>query len=49
MAAAAKEKGVEVMDACVTRGADRAQARELVITTGGAESTFEKGKPWSSA
>lgn len=46
---AAAEKGVEVLDACVTGGADRAAARRLVYMIGGPEATIEKAKPYFAA
>ena len=49
LAAAAAEHEVEVMDACVTGGAIRAQARQLTYLIGGSASTLEKVKPYLEA
>ncbi len=49
LAAAAAERDVEVMDACVTGGAIRAQARQLTYLIGGSPSTLEKAKPYLEA
>jgi len=42
IASAGAERGIEVMDACVTGGAMRAQARQLTYLVGGSEATLEK-------
>ncbi len=47
--AAAREKGIEVMDACVTGGADRAAKRELTLLIGGSEAALEKARPYFAA
>lgn len=49
VAQAAAERGIEVMDACVTGGADRAVARRLVYMVGGSESGLAKAKPYFAA
>jgi 3-hydroxyisobutyrate dehydrogenase-like beta-hydroxyacid dehydrogenase len=49
VAKAANERGVEVMDACVTGGADRAVARKLVFMVGGSEAGLAKAKPYFEA
>lgn len=46
IAGAAAERGIEVMDACVTGGAIRAQARQLTYLIGGSESALEKVRPY---
>jgi len=47
--AAARELGIEVMDACVTGGADRAERRELTFLIGGSEAAFESARPYFEA
>lgn len=47
--AAAAQKGIDVMDACVTGGADRAAARRLVYMIGGSEATIARIKPYLEA
>ena len=47
--AAGAKQGVDVMDACVTGGADRAAARRLVYMIGGPETTISKIKPYLEA
>ena len=49
LAAAAAERGVDVMDACVTGGAIRAKARQLTYLVGGSVSALEKVKPYLDA
>jgi len=49
VSAAAAKQGVDVMDACVTGGADRAAARRLVYMIGGSETTLAKIKPYLEA
>jgi len=49
VAAAAAERGIEVMDACVTGGAERAAARKLVYMVGGSETGLAKAKPYFEA
>lgn len=49
VAMAAAERGVEVMDACVTGGSDRAAARKLVYMVGGTEAGIAKAKPYFEA
>ena len=49
VARAAEERGIEVMDACVTGGADRAVARRLVYMVGGSEAGLAKAKPYFTA
>ena len=49
VARAAEERGIEVMDACVTGGADRAVARRLVFMVGGSEAGLAKAKPYFTA
>lgn len=46
---AAAARGVDVLDACVTGGADRAAARRLVYMIGGPEATIERVKPYLEA
>ncbi len=45
MAAAAAERGVEVIDACVTGGREVAEKGELTLLIGGAEAAVEKARP----
>ena len=49
VAAAAAERGVAVLDACVTGGAIRAAARQLTYLVGGPAETFEKAAPYFAA
>lgn len=49
VAKAAAEQGVDVMDACVTGGSDRAVARKLVYMVGGAEALLARAKPYFEA
>jgi 3-hydroxyisobutyrate dehydrogenase-like beta-hydroxyacid dehydrogenase len=49
IASAGAERGIEVMDACVTGGATRAQARQLTYLVGGSEATLEKVRPYLEA
>ena len=46
---AAAAKNVEVLDACVTGGAARAQNRQLTYLVGGSEAAFEKARPYFAA
>lgn len=45
MAAAARERGVEVIDACVTGGREVAEKGELTLLIGGKVETLEKVRP----
>lgn len=47
--AAAKERGVAVLDACVTGGAARAQTRQLTYLIGGPADAVEKARPYFDA
>ena len=49
VASAAAKQGIDVMDACVTGGADRAAARRLVYMIGGPEATLTRIKPYLEA
>ena len=49
VAKAAAERGIEVMDACVTGGADRAAARKLVFMVGGTAAGLLRAKPYFDA
>jgi 3-hydroxyisobutyrate dehydrogenase len=49
VAEAAAARGIEVLDACVTGGADRAAARRLVYMVGGSEAGLAKAKPYFEA
>lgn len=49
VAEAARERGVDVMDACVTGGADRAAARRLVYMVGGDEALLARAMPYFEA
>ena len=49
IAAAAKDQGIEVMDACVTGGADRTAKRELTFLIGGPDTALEKARPYFEA
>ncbi|MBY0398984.1 NAD(P)-dependent oxidoreductase [Myxococcota bacterium] len=49
VAEAAGKRGVGVMDACVTGGADRAAARKLVYMVGGDEALLARAKPYFEA
>ena len=49
VAEAAAEKGIEVLDACVTGGAMRAEARQLTYLVGGSEAAFAKAQPYFDA
>ena len=45
MAAAARERGVEVLDACVTGGREVAEKGGLTLLIGGEQATLEKARP----
>jgi 3-hydroxyisobutyrate dehydrogenase-like beta-hydroxyacid dehydrogenase len=45
MAAAARERGVDLIDACVTGGRAPAEAGELTLLIGGEAAAFEKARP----
>jgi 3-hydroxyisobutyrate dehydrogenase-like beta-hydroxyacid dehydrogenase len=45
MAAAARERGVELIDACVTGGRAPAEKGELTLLIGGEAATLEKARP----
>lgn len=47
--AAAAEKGVAVLDACVTGGAARAEVKQLTYLVGGPDAAFEKAAPYFAA
>lgn len=49
LASAAAERDIEVMDACVTGGAMRAQARQLTYLIGGSAAALEKVRPYLEA
>jgi 3-hydroxyisobutyrate dehydrogenase len=49
LASAAQIRGIEVMDACVTGGAIRAQARQLTYLIGGSDHALEKARPYLEA
>lgn len=49
VAEAARARGVDVMDACVTGGSDRATARKLVYMVGGDAALLERAKPYFEA
>jgi 3-hydroxyisobutyrate dehydrogenase len=49
VAEAAKARDVLVMDACVTGGAARAQAKQLTYLIGGPEAALEKARPYFEA
>ncbi|MEM7410210.1 MAG: NAD(P)-dependent oxidoreductase [Myxococcota bacterium] len=49
VAAAAAEKQVAVMDACVTGGAARAQNKQITYLIGGPEDALEKARPYLEA
>jgi 3-hydroxyisobutyrate dehydrogenase-like beta-hydroxyacid dehydrogenase len=49
IANAGEARGIEVMDACVTGGAMRAQARQLTYLVGGSEAALEKVRPYLEA
>lgn len=49
LASAAAARGIEVMDACLTGGAMRAQARQLTYLIGGSPAALEKVKPYLEA
>jgi 3-hydroxyisobutyrate dehydrogenase len=46
---AAAAKDVAVLDACVTGGAARAEARQLTYLVGGPDAAFEKARPYFAA
>jgi len=46
---AAAEKNISVLDACVTGGAARAQARQITYLVGGDEGAIEKARPYFEA
>lgn len=47
--AAAAKQGIDVMDACVTGGAERTAARRLVYMIGGEAATIERVRPYLEA
>ncbi|MCP4906989.1 MAG: NAD(P)-dependent oxidoreductase [bacterium] len=47
--AAARDEGIEVMDVCVTGGAEGAIKRTLTLLIGGAESAYKKSQPYFDA
>ncbi len=49
VAEAARERDVEVLDACVTGGAARAAARQLTYLIGGPAEAVEKARPYLTA
>ena len=49
IASAGAERGIEVMDACVTGGAMRAQARQLTYLIGGSEAALGTVRPYLEA
>jgi 3-hydroxyisobutyrate dehydrogenase len=49
IATAGAALGIEVLDACVTGGAMRAQARQLTYLIGGSEAALEKARPYLEA
>lgn len=49
LAEAAADRDIELMDACVTGGAARAQNKEITYLIGGAESALEKARPYFEA
>lgn len=49
IATAGAALGIEVLDACVTGGAMRAQARQLTYLIGGSEAALEKARPYLDA
>jgi 3-hydroxyisobutyrate dehydrogenase-like beta-hydroxyacid dehydrogenase len=49
IASAGEALGIEVMDACVTGGEIRAQARQLTYLVGGSEAALEKVRPYLEA
>lgn len=49
VAEAASGRGIEILDACVTGGADRAAARRLVYMVGGSEAGLAKAMPYFEA
>ncbi len=49
LAERAVERGVEILDACVTGGAARAQAKQLTYLVGGSSVTLEKARPYLEA
>ena len=49
ISAAAADKGIEVMDACVTGGAARAASRELTLLIGGPQTALDKARPYFEA
>jgi 3-hydroxyisobutyrate dehydrogenase len=49
IASAGAARGIEVMDACVTGGAMRAQARQLTYLIGGSDAALEKVRPYLEA
>lgn len=49
IATAGAALGIEVLDACVTGGAMRAQARQLTYLIGGSEAAVEKARPYLDA
>ncbi len=49
VASAASKQGIDVLDACVTGGADRAAARRLVYMIGGPGATLARVEPYLAA
>ncbi len=49
IATAGAALGIQVLDACVTGGAMRAQARQLTYLIGGSEAALEKARPYLEA
>lgn len=49
LASAAAPRGIEIMDACVTGGAIRAQARQLTYLIGGSTAALAKVRPYLEA
>ncbi|MDP6977241.1 MAG: NAD(P)-dependent oxidoreductase [Myxococcota bacterium] len=49
IAAAAKEKGVMVMDACVTGGEARAKVKQITYLVGGPEAALDRARPYFEA
>jgi len=47
--AAARELGIDVLDACVTGGAARAESKQLTYLVGGPDAAFEKASPYFEA
>ncbi len=49
VAEAARARGVEVLDACVTGGAARAQTKQITYLVGGPEAALERARPYFEA